>query len=344
MPKQGRVADTIQFIKGLNVVGPGQDLGNPIGEWLEELTISPAVDQAMSQGTAGTEQTRKYRRAMTLILCALNNVPPTRAQQMVAQYSDANLPTALGTMFADVQRVAAPLRLNPQLTQLQLQPATFLAANRIKIGKGTATTSGTMAFEFSWDSRSGFYLMEPPVAWHHYLHVTFQGFNIAVTTFRNIAGNLAQIPAAVVQGSNMGLTTQLSGCTIFYSVTGGHLRVTHIWPEHPDVVRANLPGALTAQAALPVGALLALRIAHEGSFAAPLIGGTEGIFGMVADPADVGLRTVGPNNIRMHGYSDTLGNAYFIAVQIGGNWHLFGQQNDPRNPQGGVSNFQQLYP
>jgi hypothetical protein len=140
LPKEGRIGDTIQFIRNAVVVG-GQDWGNPIADLLQEIPISAAVDQAMSQGTTGTELTRKYRRALTLILCALNNVPPARAQQMVAQYSYQNLPTALGTMFSDVQRVCMPQRLNPPLQQLLAAPAVFLAANRIKTGRGSLTTS-----------------------------------------------------------------------------------------------------------------------------------------------------------------------------------------------------------
>lgn len=67
MPKEGRIGDTILFIRNAAVVG-GQDWGNPIADLLQEIPISAAVDQAMSQGTTGTELTRKYRRALTLIL------------------------------------------------------------------------------------------------------------------------------------------------------------------------------------------------------------------------------------------------------------------------------------
>jgi hypothetical protein len=342
LPKEGRIGDTIQFIRNAVVVG-GQDWGNPIADLLQEIPISAAVDQAMSQGTTGTELTRKYRRALTLILCALNNVPPARAQQLVAQYSDQNLPTALGTMFSDVQRVCMPQRLNPPLQQLLAAPAVFLAANRIKTGRGSLTTSIPTPFEFSWDSHARLYLMEPPNAVHHYLHVNFPGFNIAVTSYTTVQGNLGHLAGAVVQG-NIGLTTQLSGCSIFYSVQGGNLVVAHLWPDAAAAVKTNLPPALAGQAALPAGAVLALRVAHEGALANALVGGTLGIFGMVANAGDVGLRLVGPRNIRTHGYSDTLGNAYFLAVKLGGNWTLCGQENNPGKPLEGVSNFQQLYP
>jgi hypothetical protein len=342
LPKQGRLADTIHFI-GAAVVGTNQGLAMPIAELLEEIAILPAIEQGMSIGTAGNETSRKYRRAMILILAALGNISVDQARAAVSHIQDAALPGALGNLYGDVQRIKMPARLNPALHQLQAAPTVFLAANRIKIGRGALTTSIPTPYEFSWNSRSKFYLMEPPNPIHTYLHVTFNGFNIAVTDFSDVQHNLGAIPGAVVNGT-MGLTTQLSGCSILYSVNGGNLVVAHVWPRDPDDVRANLPPALLPNAAIPVGALLSLRIADHGDLANPVAGGTFGIFGMVASQADTGLRHVGARNIRMHGYVDTLGNAYFIAVQTGGNWELFGQQNAPNNPNGGVSNFMQLYP
>ena len=343
MPKQGRVNDTIQFLRTAVVQPNAADpLRQPISEWLEEIPISPAIDQGMSQGTAGTELTRKYRRAMILILCALNNVPVTRAQQVVAQYRDPNLQSALGTMLLDVARICVPRRLDPPKQQLLAAPAAFLAANRIKTGNGGLNISTASQYEFSWDARGQFYLMEPPVVFHQNLHVQFPGFNIAVTKFTDIA-NLGQITGAVVTG-NIGITTQLSGCSILYSVNGGNLVAAHVWPNQAAPVRSNLPGALVGQAGLPAGVILALRLAHQGALGNALVGGTFGIFGMVNDLGDTGLRAVGPNNVRMHGYVATEGNAYFIAVKVGGNWHLFGQQNNPGRPGDGVSTFQQIYP
>ena len=57
LPKEGRIGDTIQFIRNAVVVG-GQDWGNPIADLLQEIPISAAVDQAMSQGTTGRELTQ----------------------------------------------------------------------------------------------------------------------------------------------------------------------------------------------------------------------------------------------------------------------------------------------
>jgi hypothetical protein len=94
--------------------------------------------------------------------------------------------------------------------------------------------------------------MEPPNAVHHYLHVNFPGFNIAVTSYTTVQGNLGHLAGAVVQG-NIGLTTQLSGCSIFYSVQGGNLVVAHLWPDAVAAVKTNLPPALAGQAALPAG-------------------------------------------------------------------------------------------
>lgn len=344
MPKQGRAADTLQFIRGATLTPTSaENYRQQVSEWIEELTISPVIDKGMSQGTAGTELTRKYRRAMILILCTLNHLPVARAQQIVAQYSDQNLQAALGTMINDVQRVYAPARLNPALQQLLASPDQFLTHNRIKTGKGSMTTSAPSQFEMTWDSPGQFYFIEPPVAFHHNLHISFPGYNIAVTKFTDVSNNLGAIAGAVVQG-NIGITTQLSGCSIFYSVNGAQLVMAHVWPNDVASVKANLPPALQAQAGLPAGAVLALRLAYQGGLSNALGGGTLGIFGMVANPNDTQLRAVGPNNVRTHGYVDTAGNAYFMAVMVGGSWQLFGQQNNPGQPAGGVSSFVQIYP
>jgi hypothetical protein len=63
---------------------------------------------------------------------------------------------------------------------------------------------------------------------------------------------------------------------------------------------------------------------------------------MVGGPADTGLRALGARRVRAHGYTDQLGNAYFVGVKIAGNWQLFAQQNNPAH--GGVTNIMQLYP
>jgi hypothetical protein len=343
MAKQGRMAEVLVFLRTAPVTPTSAEhFRLPVSEWLDEVPISAAVEQGMSQGKAGTETTRKYREAMILILCGLNQIPIARARQAVAQYQDTALPAALGTMLADVNKICIPKLLNPPLQQLSTGPAAFLANNRIKTGNGVMTTSDNSQYEFSWDWSYRYYLMEPPVAFHHNMHIKFPGYNIAVTKFSGIA-NPAHIDGALVQG-NMGLTTQLSGCSILYSVNGAHLVVAHVWPNEAGPVRANLPPALATQAGLPPGVVLALRLAHQGDLSNPVAGGTFGIYGQVEDAAHTGQRLVGPRNIRTHGYVDTAGNAYFIAVQVAGSWQLFGQQNHPGKPAEGVSALQQIYP
>jgi len=343
MPKHGRIADTLMFIRG--VVNPALPtrLLEEVAMWIEAANVSPAVDQAMSQGTSGTETTRRYRRAMILILCVIGNVRTASAQQLVAQYKDQELPAKFVTMVNDVKAGPARARLNPKLQLLMAAPANFLAHNRIKTGRGRMTVSGNATYEFSWDDRNNFYLMQPPGTGSTILHITFPGYNIAVTKFTDVENNPGQIPGSDVAGS-AGLTTQLSGCTILYSVNAGNLVVAHVWPDKAARVRNNVPNALNGRLNIPAGALLAERIAHQGALSNPVGGGTTGIFGMVENVNDTGLRNFGPHAIRMHGYHDTLGNAYFIAIKVGGNWQLFGQQNNPGLPNGGVTNFQQLYP
>jgi hypothetical protein len=343
MAKTGRIAEILVFIRTAPVTpASSENFRQPVSEWLDDVPISAAVEQGMSQGKAGTETTRKYREAMILILCGLNQVPIARAQQAVAQYKDPALPGALGTMLADVNKISIPRLLNPALQQLMTAPATFLANHRIKTGNGAMTTSDKSQYEFSWDWRSQYYLMEPPVAFHHNMHIQFPGYNIAVTKFSGIA-NPAHVDGAAIQG-NIGVTTQLSGCSILYSVNGANLVVAHVWPNEAGPVKANLPPALAGQAGLPAGVVLALRLAHQTDLRNAVAGGTFGIFGMVNDATHTGLRTVGPRNIRMHGYVATAGNAYFIAVQVAGSWQLFGQQNNPNKPAEGVTAFQQIYP
>lgn len=344
MPKQGRVADTIQFLRGAQVIPPtAQNLCMPVADWLEEINISAQIDQGMSQGTKGSESTRKYRRAMILILCALNRVPVAVAKQAVARYTDQQLQAALGTMLNDVKRLCAPQRLNPRLQELLANPTQFLTNNRIKTGRGAMRNSGPGQYKFLWDFNGKFYSMEPVGGFQDDLHITFPGYNIAVTKFTDVKNNLGQIAGAAVTG-NIGLTTQLSGCSIFYSVNAGNLVVAHVWPDSAAEVKAKLPTPLTGQAGLPAGAVLALRLAHEGGLSNAITGGTLGIYGMVADQAHTGLRTIGPSNMRMHGYVDTAGNAYFIAVRVGPTWQLFGQQNNPGRPDSGVSAIQRIYP
>jgi hypothetical protein len=335
------VAAAIAFIRTANVPANAQALRNPVADLLGENPVSAAVEQTLAQVAAGTPLARQYRQAMILILCALKPVRPAQAQQVVAQYADPNLSATLGTMLTDVQRIYAAQKLTQPLQQLQTNPGLFLAANRISMG-GTGP-SASVAYEFSWKGSQRRFVMQPVGGAADTLHVAFQGFKIGVTKFTMIQTTLGQIQGAVVLGT-MGLTTQLSGCSIFYSVNGGNLVVAHVWPDVPAAVNTNLPTALARQNALSPGVLLALRLAHQGVLSNALAGGTIGLFGMVNTQADTGLRLVGPRNMRMHGYLDTLGHGYFIAVQVNGSWELYGQQNDANVPTAAVSSFQRIYP
>jgi hypothetical protein len=343
VPKQGRIAATIQFLGQADVPSDAQGLRMPVQELLKELepAIPAQVDSAMSQGTKGTKETRPYRRAMILILSVLNQNPPARAKQAVSSIPDAQLKRSLGTMLKDVKRVVGPRRLNPAVHALLAGPQAFLTANRIKLGRGQLTTSTASEYELSWDSPKKLYLMEPPVPWHHYITARFQGFNIHVQQYSAVQNNLGAIQGAQVAGS-IALTTQLTGCSILYSVNGGDLVAAHIQPT--GQVGENLPPALAGAAGSPVGVLLASRLVASGDLANPVNGGTLGIFGMVNTPAETGLRHLGNRNIRVHGYTDTLGSAYFLGVKRNGHWELYGQQNDANSANGGVSKIQKLYP
>jgi hypothetical protein len=341
----GLIAETINFLGGVPLAGRAQSLAYPIAQWLDEISISPAVETALSKLTTGTDAVRKTRRAMLLILAALRKVNVRQAREAADVPRDAEVDTALARMLLEVERVCLPGRLGPVALDLLGTPATFLATTRIKTGSGSLNASGTTPFELSWNPVSQIYSFDAPNNAVDRFHVTVPGcYNIAATRFSTI-GNLAQINGAVVQG-NLGLTTQLSGCSILYSVNGGNLVVAHVWPDDGALVKTGLPPAvaLAVNAADPAGVVLTLRMAHEGDLANRLAGGTFGIFGMVNSVADIGPRSLGPNNVRTHGYADTLGNAYFVAVLIAGNWQLFGQQSIVLQPNLGVRACQRLYP
>lgn len=336
------VADTIFYLHTATIIPATADyLRTPVADWLEEVIFNPAIEQALNQIPAAGGNVHKSRRAMILILCGLNNVPLPMAKQAVAQYQDNQLSAALGKMLQDVERVTAPRRLLPASVSFLTNPSAFLAINRVRTSSGAMAGSGLTAFDLSWDPHSKMYIFEPPGN-PATMHITVpNGFNLGTTKFAMI-GNLGQITGEVAQGSFV-LTTQLSGCSIIYSVNAGNLVVAHVWPD--AAVNTNVPLAVSqAVGGSPTGVILGMRMIHEGGLSNPVGGGTFGVFGMVDTIQEVGLRNLGPANVRMHGYTGTYGHAYFIAVLVNGNWQLFGHQNNLINPAGGVSHFQQLYP
>lgn len=338
------IDDAINYIRGATIIpATANYLLFPVGDWLDEIPRSHTIEQALGQIPVGPGDAYKSRRAMILILCALNQVSVVQAKQVVGIYKDNELPAKLGTMVQDVARVALPRRLLPALHSLLNGPATFLANNRIRTGSGIMAGSGPTAFNMSWDFNSKLYMFEPPGAIPAMHIATPGGYNVGTTKFSTI-GNLAQITGAVAQGA-FAMTTQLSGCSILYSVNAGDLVVAHVWPDDGNAVKTNMPLPVSqAVGGSAVGVILAMRMVHEGGLSNPVNGGAFGIYGMVDSVNDVGLRSVGPGNVRMHGYAGANGNAYFLAVLVGGNWHLFGQQNNPGLPNAGVSISQQLYP
>src|SRR5882757_5388149 len=140
MPKNNRFADTVTFLRTLT--GPGNlpvVQAPAVAELLDSFqgAIPPAVDTAMSQGTHGTEQTRKYRRAMILILCVVNNTLASQARQAVSLVPDPGLHSALVQMLRDVHVIYGGRVLGPIADQLRNNPMQFVTNNRIKIGRGS---------------------------------------------------------------------------------------------------------------------------------------------------------------------------------------------------------------
>jgi hypothetical protein len=343
MPKNARFADTVHFLRTVRQPsGAPLTYSNSVAELLDSFrgAIPPAVDEAMSMGRVGTEQTRQYRRAMILTLCVLNNTSTSKARAAVNTIPDARLHASLEQMLRDAAVIYGGRTLGPVADRLKADPAGFLAHTRIKLGSGSMKTSGQAAFDLSWDPHANLYLIEPHNAIHDYVHASVIGFNVHVQKYRDVRNNLNAIVGAAVT-EDLALTTQLSGCCVIYRVNGANLTVAHVMPDAE--VRQGLPAELQPHAGDPVGVVLTHRMARDGDLAGGA-GGTLGIFGMVNTVPETGQRMLGGGRVRANGYAATLGNAYFIGVKSGGNWQLFGQQNNPGNKDGGVSNLMRLYP
>jgi len=346
MPKNARFADTLHFLHTVQKpTGGPVPYANAVADLLDGYrgAIPPVVDEAMSMGRAGTERTRQHRRAMVLILCVVNNTSTANARRAVAMMSDADLPAALEQMLRDVAVIHGGRTLGPVADRLRADPMGFLAHTRIKLGRGSMTTSGKADFDLSWDPHAKLYLMEPHNALHDYVHASVVGYNVHVQGYKDVAKGtgLAALAGAAVS-EDLALTTQLSGCCVIYRVNGASLTVAHVQPD--TEVRQGLPADLQAHAAAPLGVVLTHRMARDGNLAGGG-GGTLGIFGMVGDVADTGLRQLGAGGrVRAHGYSDTLGNAYFLGVKSAGGWELFAQQNNPGHADAGVTKMMRLYP
>lgn len=342
MPKNNRFADTVQFIRNLTGANNVPVLGaSTVADLLDGYigAIPPQVDLAMSQGRSGTELSRKYRRAMILILCVLNNTSTRDAKDAVGMISDAGLHAAAAQMIKDVLTIYGGRVLNPVANQLVGNPLAFLTANRIKLGRGAMVASGASQYDLSWDPHGRFYKLEPSDPMHNYVHAKINGFNIYVQNYSTVKDGLHDITGDLVAG-DLAVTTQLSGCTVIYKVNGPNLTVAHIMPGAG--VRQLVPQDLAQYAGSPLGVIQTMRMIRDGNLGR--CNGTLGIYGMVSGPNETGLRMLGARRVRTHGYTDQLGNAYFIGVKVGGNWQLFGQQNNPGVPNGGVSNIMQLYP
>lgn len=341
------ITDTIGFLNGGGGLGlTDQLLSASVGAWLEEKhaarPISAQVETALSQVTKGSDTARKQRRAIILILCAFNRTPSKDALASVGMIKDGNLANALLTALRDVARIMAPKRFDPVINELRGSPTHFLGLNRIKIGRGAMLTSGASPYEMTWDPHTKIYNLQPVGVNPAPLSAQFNGFNIHVQSYTSVMNNLGAINGAVVTGDVV-LTTQLSGCTVIYSVNGGNLCVAHIMPD-AAVKQGVLPNNPAANAAQPLGTVLGLRMAQDGDLNNAVHGGTLGLYGMVDAVGDVTQRNLGARNVRMHGYCGALGNGYFIGVKKNGNWKLYGHQNNQGQPAQGVGRLLKLYP
>ncbi|KAB7762109.1 hypothetical protein CKY51_22040 [Xanthomonas maliensis] len=291
-------------------------------------------------GEGGDKQERKYRRALILIYSVLCNIAVQRARQEAMQAPSSQLHARLLLVVKAALAVKGATTLRPIATQLISNPALFLVNQRIKTSAGMMTASGPTQYDLYFDGHYNLYTLEPSHPTQAHVHSKVDGYNIHVQSYSSVKDQLHAIDGSTVTG-NLAVTTQLSGCAVIYRVNGGSLTMAHIRPD--DKVRHLLPQDLAQYAGSPSGVALTQRIVRDGNLAGAAAG-TLGVFGMVAGTGSTALSLAGARRVRTHGYTDQWGNAYFIGVKVNGNWQLFGQQNNPRNANDGVSNMMQLYP
>lgn len=349
MPKNARVDDTITFLE--TSMEPNLfNFQNTVAARLRELedAVPPRVVDAMHMGTTGSELERKYRRALVLVMCMIHRSDAKQAQTFAKTVAGAQLNTHLVAILRQTLEVLGTRRHSDVFAALKDNPSTFLTNNRIKIGRGGVTTSTKTRYEFSWDARQRFYLFEPPVQFHYFVNLPFYGYNVHVQKYGEI-DDITKIPAATIEG-DICLTTQLSGCTVLYRVSGSKLQVAHVNPPSASdgLGLSNTQNPNTGKA---IGVQQAAAFAKHGNLAGD--GGNIGLFGMVESVEDCAFRLQGGRTVkdngtdaamRVHGYCGDLGNAYFIAVCKAGRWEIFGQQNNPGRPNEGVSRLTRLYP
>ncbi|MCO6458311.1 MAG: hypothetical protein J5I93_23640 [Pirellulaceae bacterium] len=276
---QERIDETIDFIGGATVPAHADKraaIARLLREANQQALISQGLSTSMSQGTNWSirhrdraKLNRSYRRAIILIRVQLLNQVAVAVVAAVDNIPDGGLPTALGndlgTVFAHEQQP-----LTNALLALQANPGNWLANNKIQL-QGTVH-SGAMNYGFFLDTHGNRYTFKPPNAIIDEVYISPVVYHVHVQKYLAVAGNPAAIQGEHLVGSNIMITTQLTGCAVMYETDAAHTNMvaTHIQPEGPPnsagrgynlvatlrgggVGFANPPGGVTTRAVFGSG-------------------------------------------------------------------------------------------
>lgn len=349
MPRDSRLADTIDFLNGGSRDNDISTFGPAVATILDGYTamLPPSVNDAMGMSRQGDARDRRLRRAIVAIRCLILG-SLARETQAVAK---AIQPNQLKPILIDLMRMA--LRVNgrstirPLIDRLMRDPEAFLTANRIKTGYiyGRSTSA---TFDFYHSPYHDLYNIDPVNPNRNLPFAPIRAFSFHVQQFKDVAPDMGNIVGARAT-EDLVITTQLSGCSVLYRVNGPNLDVAHIQPT-ADHVWFPLPPNLQHYAGSPKAVIMGKFLEAHGALAGE--GGTLGLYRQAPTDANTrfrpGRRAEGTRDARInvHGYWRRSGAdyAYFIAVRRAGSWEIFGQENATNNPGEGIKRIQRLYP
>lgn len=341
-----RITNTINFMVGLRTVdGANNEIRiQRVGELLQsrQHQIPVNVGVHMSIGNSGTEQERRFRRAIILVSCFFLNSQPAATQKVTKKLAADGLRGRLRSL-ADLIFTTFPINvITPVKDQMMANPATFLAANPVVLaGAGQSRQEDiSMVFDIHADLYKLDTAQDPGL-----LHLDIPGFFVGVDNYQTAYASLGAIPLTTVT-RNFFITTQLTGCAFLYRVTGPTLKAAHI-QQHDDALqhinqqmRANIevPTAVNKKS-LAMSQLFQERAVLEGN------GGHMGMLATVTTGGQEAWRRIdrgeGQDWMNFHGYYQRNGMCYVIGFKSGGGWKIFAQQHN-RSANGLV--LRRLYP
>lgn len=124
----------------------------------------------------------------------------------------------------------SPIQLKAELTTFQANPLQF--ANEKKLTLQGKSTSGIVPFKFY--QKDGGYYFNPNFYQGEYTSIL--AYNVHVQDYDAVKTSLGAINASLVNGAatTLMLTTQLTGCSVCFSINGASLAVAHINPKQHD--------------------------------------------------------------------------------------------------------------